>query len=199
MTTAKRSFDIFCSLIGLALFWPLFALIAVLILWEDGSPVFFRQERVGFRGRLFRMLKFRSMSATPHSDGKMLTVGKDPRITRVGHYLRQLKIDELPQLINVLKGEMTLIGPRPEVPFYVAMYTPTQRKVLDLVPGITDPASIRFRHESEVLSRSPDPEATYVEEIMPQKIRLNLEYAKSATFLSDIVMILKTLRALISI
>jgi lipopolysaccharide/colanic/teichoic acid biosynthesis glycosyltransferase len=125
--------------------------------------------------------------------GKPLTVGRDPRITRVGYWLRKFKLDELPQLLNVLLGEMSLVGPRPEVPQYVALYTPEQRRVLDLVPGITDPASIKFANEAELLAEANDPEKFYIEHIMPTKIRLNMEYASHATLWSDILVILKTL------
>lgn len=196
MTPAKRFLDLSAALAGLVVLSPLFALVAFLIKADDGGPVFFRQERVGFRGTLFRILKFRTMRVKGASTDKLITVGADPRVTRVGYYLRKLKIDELPQLVNVVKGEMSLVGPRPEVPYYVAMYTPAQRRVLDFTPGITDPASIRFRDESEVLARSADPEQAYVNEIMPEKIRLNLDYKESATFLSDLKIILRTLRVL---
>lgn len=165
----------------------------MLIKLDDKGPVFFRQERVGYKGRPFRIWKFRTMVVDAEKIGKPLTVGRDPRITRVGYWLRKFKLDELPQLFNVLVGEMSLVGPRPEVPKYVALYTPEQRKVLDLVPGITDPASIKYRDESEILGRSPDPDRTYLEEIMPEKIRLNLEYAAHATVWSDFIIVLKTL------
>jgi len=193
MRWSKRLFDLFWTILGLLVLWPLFLLVALLIKLDDGGPVFFRQERVGYKGRLFRIWKFRTMVVDAEKIGKPLTVGRDPRITRVGYWLRKFKLDELPQLFNVLAGEMSLVGPRPEVPKYVALYTPGQRRVLDLVPGITDPASIKYRDESEILARSPDPERTYVEEIMPEKIRLNLEYAERATVWSDFIVILCTL------
>lgn len=196
MKPAKRAFDLFWSLSGLAVLSPLFLLIALLVKLEDRGPVFFRQERVGHRGRSFRIWKFRTMVVDADRMGRPLTVGRDPRITRVGYWLRKFKLDELPQLINVVRGEMSLVGPRPEVPRYVALYTLEQRKVLELVPGITDPASIRYRNESEVLARSPDPERTYIEEVMPEKIRLNLEYARRATLWSDFVVIVRTLARL---
>jgi lipopolysaccharide/colanic/teichoic acid biosynthesis glycosyltransferase len=189
----KRLFDLVCVIPGLLLIAPLWLLIALLIWLEDKGTVVFAQERIGLGGKPFRMLKFRSMVMNAEELGKQLTVGRDPRITRVGHILRKSKLDELPQLVNVLLGEMSLVGPRPEVPRYVALYTPEQRRVLDVMPGITDPASIRYRDENEVLAASSDPEKTYIEEIMPDKINLNLEYAKNATVWSDFGVILKTI------
>lgn len=193
MRWTKRLFDLFWSLLGLAVLWPLFLLIAFLIKLEDGGPVFFRQERVGYKGRPFYIWKFRTMVIDAEKRGKPLTVGRDPRITRVGYWLRRFKLDELPQLINVVSGQMSLVGPRPEVPQYVALYTPEQRKILDLVPGITDPASLAYRNESELLANFPDPEQVYVEKIVPEKIRLNLEYAQRATICTDVLIILRTI------
>ena len=193
---AKRWFDFFWSVVGLCLSWPIFVLIALVIKLEDGGPVFFRQERVGWRGRPFRIWKFRTMVVGAEKLGRPLTVGKDPRITRVGHWLRKTKLDELPQLINVLCGEMSLVGPRPEVPRYVDLYSTDQRRVLELKPGITDPASIIFRNESEVLAQVEDPERYYLEVVMPEKIRLNIEYAKHASIWSDIRVILQTIKCL---
>jgi lipopolysaccharide/colanic/teichoic acid biosynthesis glycosyltransferase len=193
MTPAKRGFDLFWSALGLALLWPLFLLLGLLIALEGGGPVLYRQERVGKRGRLFRMLKFRTMVADADKGGQLLTVGRDPRLTRVGYWIRKLKLDELPQLWNVLAGEMSLVGPRPEVPRYVAGYTLEQWRVLDLIPGITDLASIRYRNESELLARASDPETVYVTQILPDKIRLNLEYAARATPWTDFVIVLSTL------
>jgi len=193
---SKRLFDLFWSALGLLLLLPVFLGIALAIKLDDGGPVFFRQQRIGYRGRPFTMWKFRTMVVDAERRGGSLTVGRDPRVTRVGYWLRKTKLDELPQLWNVLKGEMSLVGPRPEVPRYVALYTEEQRRVLELVPGITDPASIRFRHESELLARSPDPERTYVEVVMPEKIRLNLEYAERATVWSDFLVILQTFLSL---
>jgi lipopolysaccharide/colanic/teichoic acid biosynthesis glycosyltransferase len=193
MKLEKRLFDIVASAIGLLVLWPVFLVIAVLITLEDGGPVFYRQERIGYKGRPFKIWKFRTMVVNADKLGKPLTVGRDPRITRVGYWLRKFKLDELPQLLNVLLGEMSLVGPRPEVPQYVALYTPEQRKVLDLVPGITDPASIKFANEAELLAEASNPEKFYIEHIMPTKIRLNMEYASHATLWSDILVILKTL------
>ncbi|MBW6394564.1 sugar transferase [Thermus sp. SYSU G05001] len=196
MKTSKRVFDLCLAIPGLLLLAPLFLLIALLIKLDDGGPVFFRQERVGYRGRRFRIWKFRTMRVDAEQQGS-LTVGDDPRITRAGRWLRKFKLDELPQLINVILGEMSLVGPRPEVPKYVALYGEAELPVLDLVPGITDPASIAFRNESEMLGRAPDPETMYVESIMREKIRINLEYAGKATVWTDFLVILRTLQVLL--
>lgn len=190
----KRVLDIVGAALGLVLLWPLFLVIAVAILLEDGRPVFFVQDRIGRGGRPFRMLKFRTMVTGAERRGREITVGGDPRITRVGRILRSAKLDELPQLVNVLRGEMRLVGPRPEVPRYVLLYTPSQRAVLALVPGITDPASLRYYDESAELAQASDPERLYVDEIMPEKIRLNLEYASRATVWSDLGIVLATVR-----
>ncbi|MHB8425451.1 MAG: sugar transferase [Gammaproteobacteria bacterium] len=192
----KRLFDVSFSVLGLLLLSPLFLLVGLTILVSDGLPVFFRQERVGYRGRSFRMWKFRTMLRNAERLGQPLTVGQDSRITHVGRWLRKHKLDELPQLINVLKGEMSLVGPRPEVPRYVALYSPEQRRVLELVPGITDPASIAFRDEAGLLAGCEDPEQVYVERIMPEKIRLNLAYAARAGVVSDVGVMLGTLGVL---
>lgn len=192
----KRAFDIIGSAIGLLLFAPLLVTIAVMIAIYDGHPVLFRQRRVGHRGVPFEMLKFRTMVRNAESLGKQLTVGKDARITPIGRWLRKFKLDELPQLLNVFNGEMSLVGPRPEVPRYVACYNAVQRRVLALKPGITDPASISFRDESELLESLANPERAYVETIMPEKIRLNLEYAERANVLRDFGVILQTLVAI---
>jgi lipopolysaccharide/colanic/teichoic acid biosynthesis glycosyltransferase len=193
MKPGKRLFDLFWSTLGLLVLWPLFLIIAILIKLDDGGPVFYRQERVGYRGRPFKIWKFRTMIVNAEKVGKPLTVGRDPRITRVGYWLRKFKLDELPQLINVFLGEMSLVGPRPEVPKYVALYNAEQKRVLNLMPGITDPASIKFKDESELLAQASDPEKFYIEKIMPEKIRLNLEYAERATLWSDFLVILRTL------
>lgn len=192
MRKSKRIFDLFLSIPGLILLAPLFLLIALLIKVDDGGPVFFLQERVGYRSRRFKILKFRTMRVGAERQGT-LTVGDDPRVTRVGRWLRKLKLDELPQLINVVLGQMSLVGPRPEVPKYVALYSEAELPVLDLVPGITDPASIAFYNESEILGSAQDPERFYTENIMREKIRLNLEYAQRATLVSDLFVILHTI------
>ena len=197
MRRAKRIFDISLSLGGLLLLWPLFLIIAVLIKAEDGGPVFFSQKRIGLGGTSFTMWKFRTM--VPHAErfGGQLTSSDDRRITHVGARLRGRKLDELPQLFNVLLGEMTLVGPRPEVSKYVAMYGSEQRKVLELVPGVTDRASILFADEGARLAEAAEPERLYIEHIMPEKILVNLEYARSATLLNDLRVIVDTVRHLV--
>jgi lipopolysaccharide/colanic/teichoic acid biosynthesis glycosyltransferase len=197
MITGKRLFDLFWALFGLTLLAPLFAAVAVAIRLDDGGPVFFRQERVGYRGRRFRMWKFRTMVMHAERIGRQITVGGDPRITRIGHLLRTAKLDELPQLLNVVAGEMSLVGPRPEVPRYVALYTDEQRHVLDLIPGITDPASIKYRHENDILARAADPERAYIDEVMPEKLRINLTYASRYNVLTDFGIIVQTVAKLV--
>jgi len=197
VTPAKRGFDVVCAALGLVVLSPLFALLAALIKLGDGGPVFFRQQRMGYRGRPFRIWKFRTMVPDAERRGALLTADCDPRITGVGRWLRRTKMDELPQLLNVLAGEMSLVGPRPEVPRYVALYTPAQRGVIDIVPGITDPASLAYRDEGRLLASAPDPERAYVNRIMPDKIRLNLEYARRATLWTDVAVILNTVRHLV--
>ena len=194
---ASRAFDLIAATLGLVVLSPLFLVVAIAIKMGSPGPVFFRQERVGRGAVPFRMHKFRSMRPDAEKLGGPLTVGADPRITRVGAFLRATKLDELPQLIDVIKGDMALVGPRPEVPRYVAHYTPEQRRVLDVRPGITDPASIRYRDESEVLAKAADPERTYVEEVMPHKLAINLEYQARRTLLSDIGVIFATLARIV--
>lgn len=193
--TAKRTFDLVASLLGGLMLLPVGAFIALLIRLDDRGPVFFVQERVGRGGRPFGLYKFRTMrvAGAAGEAGPQLTVGRDPRITRAGSVLRRYKLDELPQLLNVIRGEMSLVGPRPEVPRYVAMYTPEQRAVLSVRPGITDLASIKYRHENALLAESSDPESTYVSVVMPDKLRLNLDYLRHGSLVSDVSIILKTL------
>ena len=197
MSRAKRAPDVVGASLGLLALAPLLALVAALIKLDDGGPVFFRQVRVGRYGKRFRIWKFRTMVTDAERRGGTLTVGDDPRITRLGRALRSSRIDELPQLLNVLAGEMSLIGPRPEVPKYADLYGPFERNVLGLTPGISDPASIKYRHESTVLGQMVDPEAFYVKAVMPDKIRLNLEYAARATVWSDVLMIGRTIGSLL--
>ena len=171
-----RFFDILLSGIGLLLFSPLLILIYVIIRCGSKGPGFYSQKRVGKDGVPFRLLKFRTMRIGSDK-GRLITVGgRDTRITKVGYYLRKYKLDELPQLWNVLKGDMSLVGPRPEVEKYVRLYTPEQRVVLSIRPGITDHASITFSNENEILGKADDPERMYIEEIMPQKIAYNMKY-----------------------
>lgn len=193
MTIARRILEAVTAGAALIILSPLFGVIALLILHEDGGPVFFRQERVGLGGRRFRIWKFRTMTADAGSRGGELTVGNDPRITRIGHSLRKWKLDELPQLINVVTGEMGFVGPRPETPKYVALYSEELRHVLSLRPGITDPASIAYSRESDILAGAHDPEAYYISEVMPSKVRMNLDYADDATLWSDIRIVLRTI------
>ncbi|MEY4687382.1 MAG: hypothetical protein RIR76_1405 [Verrucomicrobiota bacterium] len=190
---AKRVYDLGFSALGIVALTPLALLIALAIKVDDGGRVFFRQERVGRGGRSFHMWKFRSMVADAPKLGLLITAGRDPRATRVGRWLRRLKLDELPQLVNVLTGEMSLVGPRPEVPRYVALYSATERRVLEYRPGITDPATLEFRNEEELLATAGNVEEFYVTRCIPRKIQLNLSYAASATMWSDTVIIVRTL------
>ena len=194
MTTAKRVFDFAGALLGLAVAAPLLLAIALVVRLDDGGPVLYRQWRVGREGRAFRLWKFRTMADGADRAGPALTMGSDPRVTRVGRWLRRSKLDELPQLLNVVRGEMSLVGPRPEVPRYVAHYDAEQRRVLHLTPGITDPGSMRFPDEGEILARAADPERVYIEEVMPEKLRTSLEYAARATLWTDLLVLLRTLR-----
>ena len=194
---AKRAFDLLAASLGLVVLAPLFALLAIAIRATSPGPVFFRQERVGLNGRPFRIIKFRTMRQDAEAVGGQLTVAGDVRVTRVGAALRRWKVDELPQLINVVLGEMSLVGPRPEVPRYVTHYDERQRRVLSVRPGITDPASIAFRDESDVLGRAADPEATYLHEVMPRKLEMNLAYLEQRGFASDLIVILATLLRLV--
>jgi lipopolysaccharide/colanic/teichoic acid biosynthesis glycosyltransferase len=190
---AKRAFDLFWSVLGLAVLFPLLALVALAVKLEDGGPVFFRQVRIGRGGLPFRIWKFRTMVVDAERQGRSITVGQDPRITRIGMHLRNTKLDEIPQLLNVLFGDMSFVGPRPEVPKYVELYTEAQRGILNLRPGITDLASIKYRSESELLAEATDPDATYVQVIMPDKLRINQAYAAQAGIGSDFLVILATL------
>ena len=194
---AKRAIDIVLSACALAILWPLLLLIALAIWIDDPGPVFYRQVRVGRNGKTFRIFKFRSMVMDADKKGLAITVGRDSRITRVGAVLRKTKLDELAQLLNVLFGQMSFVGPRPEVPKYVELYTPYQRQVLLVRPGITDYASIAYRNENDLLAGAPNPEAMYIEQIMPDKIELNMKYLREISPLADIRLILKTIVAVI--
>ncbi len=193
MTFGRRAVDIVLALLGLLILFPFLFLFSLLIWLEDGRPILFIQERVGRGGKKFPMFKLRTMRVNSGAKGLQITVGQDPRITRVGYWLRKTKFDEFPQLLNVLRGEMTFVGPRPEVERYVNQYTPDQRRVLDLVPGITDPASLKYYNESELLGVQEDPERHYVEVIMPDKIRINLDYQNSRSMGADLSFIVATL------
>lgn len=193
----KRLLDIFSSLLVLILLCPLWLVIALLIVCESRGGVFYRQVRVGKDNKDFYLYKFRTM--LPDSDKKgLLTVGeRDSRVTRVGYFLRKYKLDEFPQLINVLKGDMSIVGPRPEVRKYVDMYTPEQMRVLSVRPGLTDVASIQYVHENELLAASENPEQTYIDEVMPAKLQLNLQYIDNQSFWGDIKLIFQTFAAIL--
>ncbi len=188
----KRCFDIFFSLFGIMLLLLLFLFIAIAIKCSSKGPVLFKQERVGKHGKTFKIWKFRSMVVNAEAKGMQITTDGDNRITKVGKFIRKTKIDELPQLFNVLSGKMSFVGPRPEVPKYVAMYNAEQMRVLSVKPGITDLASIEFRNENDLLDGDEDPERKYIEEIMPAKLELNLKYIEKAGFFYDIGLIFKT-------
>ena len=189
----KRAFDLFFATIGLLVLSPWFLVVGVAVWLSSPGPVLFRSRRVGRFGREFFLLKFRTMTKDAPQNGPSITIGNDRRITPLGAVLRRAKLDELPQLLNVIKGEMSLVGPRPEVPEYVKLYTPEQRRVLDLIPGMTDPASIKYALENELLGKCKDPHSDYVNEIMPDKIRMNLGYAAQANLWTDFLVILKTM------
>ena len=187
----KRLFDIVASGLGLLVLSPLFLILAIWIKLDSKGPVFYKQIRVGRNNNDFRLFKFRSMRVGSDKKG-LITVGeRDPRITRSGYFIRKYKLDEFPQLINVFIGDMSLVGPRPEVRKYVEMYTPEQMHVLDVRPGITDPASIKFRNENELMEKAADPEDYYINVIMQDKIKLYLEYVENASFWYDIKLIFK--------
>lgn len=196
--TFKRFFDFSASLAGLVLLAPFLAAIALAIRLESAGPAFFLQERVGYRGRPFRIVKFRTMRRNAPAEGPQITVGADPRITRVGGLLRKSKLDELPQLINVLKGEMSLVGPRPEVPAFMERYLPEQRAlILSVRPGITDFAAIEFSDEAEILARASDPEKAYVNEVMPRKFALYKRYVEERSLWLDLKLIGGTLARIV--
>ncbi|MGE0561438.1 MAG: sugar transferase [Flavobacteriales bacterium] len=189
----KRFFDIIFSLIGLLFLLPFFILIGLIIVIDSKGGVFYQQNRVGKNSKDFGLFKFRTMK--PDSDKKgLLTVGgRDPRITAIGYHLRKYKLDELPQLINVLIGDMSLVGPRPEVRKYVDLYDKEQLQVLQVKPGITDYASIEYFNENELLGKSSNPEETYIKEVMPEKLRINLKYIEEYSIFTDFKIIFKTI------
>ena len=188
----KRLFDIIASGCGLLVLSPILVIVAIWIKLDSKGPVFYRQVRVGRYNKDFKIYKFRSMRVGSDK-GSLVTVGgRDPRITRSGYFIRKFKIDELPQLINVFTGDMSLVGPRPEVRHYVDYWTPDQMRVLDVRPGITDPASIRYRNENELLATAEDPEKYYIEVIMQEKLKLYLEYVRDSSFWYDIKLIFQT-------
>ncbi|MGO9114286.1 MAG: sugar transferase [Thermoguttaceae bacterium] len=189
----KRLLDMTVAAAGLLVLSPLLAVVALLVRLTSRGPVFFRQERMGRDFRPFRIYKFRSMVEDAPRKGNSVTFGADPRITRLGRFLRATKIDELPQLINVLLGDMSLVGPRPEVRKYVEMFRDDYEEILRVRPGITDPASIKYRNESELLGRVEDPENEYIARVLPEKIRLAKEYAQNSSLWLDLMIILKTI------
>ena len=194
----KRAFDIFCSFIGLIILSPLFISVCLLIILTSKGGIFFLQTRVGKNNSHFKLFKFRTMFTNSDKKG-LLTVGaKDPRITSVGYYLRKYKLDELPQLLNVFFGSMSLVGPRPEVRKYVDLYSAEQKKVLLVKPGITDYASLEYFSENELLAKSSSPEKTYINEIMPAKLELNKKYILKNNVWIDIKIIFKTLKKIVS-
>jgi lipopolysaccharide/colanic/teichoic acid biosynthesis glycosyltransferase len=188
----KRVFDILFALIVLICFLPIGILLSLWILLESRGGVFFSQNRVGKDGVSFQLLKFRSMHVNAESLGRITIGSRDSRITKSGYYLRKYKLDEFPQFINVLKGEMSIVGPRPEVQEYVDLYTESQRKILQVKPGITDLASLAYFHENELLAKSGNPQQTYIQEVMPEKIRLNEKYLANPSLGQDLVIICKT-------
>jgi lipopolysaccharide/colanic/teichoic acid biosynthesis glycosyltransferase len=189
----KRCFDFIAALIGLIGLSPVFVLTAIAVRCDSRGPIFFLQQRVGRGFRSFWICKFRTMAVDAPERGLQITAGEDPRITRVGRFLRKWKLDELPQLWNVLKGEMSLVGPRPEVPRYVEMFREDYACVLSVRPGITDPASLKYRDEAALLAQSQNPEETYVRQILPEKITLSKQYVAQASLLGDVVLIWRTI------
>ncbi len=192
----KRAFDLLVSTVSIVVLSPVLLIIALAIKLDSPGPVFYRQQRIGRNGAPFAILKFRTMVVDADRLG-LLTIGRDARITRVGRFLRKTKLDELAQLFNVFIGEMSLVGPRPEVPKYVALYTDEQRAVLALKPGITDLASIRYRDENALLGQSTDPERVYIDEVMPAKLAINLDYLAHFSFWGDIGLLFATVGALL--
>lgn len=187
----KRAFDIIFSFMGIILLFPIFIIVGIIIKIDSKGPIFFSQERIGKNFKAFRILKFRTM--VYDNKGPLLTARGDQRITQVGKYLRRYKIDELPQLLNVFKGDMSLVGPRPEVRKYVELFKPYYKEILTYCPGITDPASLKYSDEEAILSQSQDYEELYIGRILPDKIKLSLEYIKNQNIITDIFIIFKTI------
>ncbi|MEA3447363.1 MAG: sugar transferase [Bacteroidota bacterium] len=188
----KRLFDIIFSFIGLIICSPVFIMLGIAICLDSHGGIFFKQQRVGKNGKLFSIYKFRSMRTGSDKKGQLTVGSNDRRITKTGRFIRKYKLDELPQLINVLIGNMSVVGPRPEVPKYVSMYSDEQRKVLQVKPGITDYASIEYANENDLLASSTDPENTYINEIMPDKLALNRKYIQEKNLITDIKILIKT-------
>ncbi len=194
----KRAFDLIIAIVVLIVFLPLFLIVGILIMIESKGGIFFKQERIGKDLIPFNILKFRTMYVNAEAKGKLTVGSKDSRITKIGFWIRKYKIDELPQFINVAKGEMSIVGPRPEVSKYVNLYSNIQKKVLSIKPGITDYASLKYFEENKLLGKSLNPEETYVKEIMPEKLKINLEYLEKNSFKNDLIIIWKTFLRIIS-
>lgn len=193
----KRIFDVVFSLIGITILLPFYIIISILILLSGKGGVLYNQERVGRDSVIFKVFKFRTMRPDSFSKGALTVGSRDPRITEVGYYLRKYKLDELPQLFNVLFGDMSFVGPRPEVKKYTDLYNDEQKKVLSVRPGITDYASIKFRNENDLLAASDEPEQLYIDEIMPEKLALNMKYIQDNTIFKDIKIIFDTFYTII--
>jgi lipopolysaccharide/colanic/teichoic acid biosynthesis glycosyltransferase len=189
----KRLFDLVVATVGVLLLLPVWAIVAVVLKFDSKGSVLYRATRIGRNGEPFTLLKFRTLLAVP---GPRVTCRNDPRMTRVGRHLRHLKLDETPQLLNVLRGEMSLVGPRPEDPKYVAAYTPEQRRILQLRPGLISPAVVKYRHEETVLAAADDPERAYVEEILPEKLEMDLSYAEERSFFGDLRLLFSAARSI---
>ena len=194
----KRGFDVVSSLTGIILLFPFLLILWICIRLESSGGGFYRQVRVGKNGIDFRLWKFRTMQTGADKKGLLTIGGRDSRVTRIGYYLRKYKLDELPQLINVLVGDMSIVGPRPEVRKYVELYSQDQQKVLSVQPGITDYASIEYSNENELLAKSENPEKTYIEEILPAKLELNQKYLNEQSFFTDFKIIFQTIGKIVS-
>ncbi|HHW59727.1 MAG: sugar transferase [Bacteroidales bacterium] len=194
----KRGFDFLFSLIFLIILLPFFLIISLMIITTDGFPIFYNQKRVGKDQKIFKILKFRTMKKNAETQGKLTIGEKDPRITKIGYFLRKYKIDELPQLWNILKGDMSFIGPRPEVPEYVAMYNDQQKEVLSVRPGLSDYASLRYINENEILSHYPSPDDAYINILLPQKIKLSKKYIAEMSLKTDFEITIKTIKKILN-
>jgi lipopolysaccharide/colanic/teichoic acid biosynthesis glycosyltransferase len=192
----KRLFDVIAATLGLVVLMPLWVVIAALIKLQDGGSVFYGARRVGQHGRIFKLMKFRTMVLNADKIGAAITTQNDPRVTRIGRFLRKTKLDELPQLFNVLKGDMSLVGPRPEDPVYVAFYNDEQKEILRVKPGITSAASLTYRHEEQLLS-GPDWELVYKNQVMPAKLKIDLDYLTHRTFFTDLDLIFRTIKSML--
>ena len=193
----KRAFDIVACVTAVLVLCPVWLCIGLMVACGSKGGAFYRQTRVGRNGKEFKLLKFRTMRQDADRIGGLITVGEDNRVTRVGRFLRKYKLDEFPQFLNIIKGDMSIVGPRPEVPKYVALYDERQRRVLSVRPGLTDYASIEYISENELLAQSPDPDRTYIEEIMPAKLELNLKYIDNQSVMEDLRLIFKTLFSIV--